>query len=198
MYRRDNKKEFYTLKAREEGYPARSVYKLKEMDENLRLIRKGDVVLDFGAAPGSWLLYIADKIGSTGTVLGVDIADIEVPERPNMSFIKKDILEITAEDLATWRRKCDVVVADLAPKTSGVASADVGKSLELSKKAFEIAKIVLKPRGNFISKIFEGEEVADFVKEVEKSFKVLKRVRPQAVIKHSKEFYIVGKGFRPL
>lgn len=195
MYRQNNKHELYTRKAKEEGYPARSIYKLKEINDNLRIIRKNDVVLDLGCAPGSWILYISDVVGPRGRVLGVDIEDIKIPPRNNVSFIKKDILEITEDDLKTWKGRCDVLVADLAPKTTGVTWTDVGKSLELSEKAFEIAKIVLKRGGNFISKIFEGEDIDEFVKEVEKHFNILKRVRPMAVIKHSKEFYIVAKRY---
>lgn len=195
MYRKDNKHEFYTRKAKEEGYPARSVYKLKEINDKFRIIRKNDVVLDLGCAPGSWILYISDAVGLRGRVLGVDIEDIKIAPRNNISFIKKDILGITEDYLKTWRGKCDALVADLAPKTTGVISADVGKSLELSEKAFEIAKIVLRRGGNFVSKIFEGEGVGEFVKEVERHFEILKRVRPMAVIKHSKEFYIVAKRY---
>ncbi|MBU2540034.1 RlmE family RNA methyltransferase [Patescibacteria group bacterium] len=195
MYRKDKKREFYTRKAKKEGYPARSVYKLKEINDKLRVIRKNDVVLDLGCAPGSWIIYISDTVGPKGRVLGIDIEDIKIPPRNNISFIKKDILEITEDDLKAWQGKCDALVADLAPKTTGVIWSDVGKSLELSEKAFEIAKIVLRRGGSFISKIFEGECVDEFVKEVEKHFEVLKRVRPMAVIKHSKEFYIVAKKF---
>ncbi len=197
MYRKDNKDEFYTRKAREEGYPARSIYKLKEIDEKHRLIKKGDFVLDLGSSPGSWVLYLSDKVGQQGRVFAIDIEDANMPERANVDFVKKDIFELTEADLFRIKGKCDVVSADLAPKTSGVISTDVGKSLELSEKAFDIAKFTLRRGGHFISKIFEGEGVDAFIKIVEKDFRVLKRVRPMAVIKHSKEFYIVAKGFSP-
>lgn len=196
MYRKDKKNEFYTRKAKKEGYPARSVYKLEQIDEKFKIIKNDDTVLDLGCAPGSWLLYISDKIGLKGIVLGIDIEDIKIPSRNNILFIKKDIFKITESDLENWRGRCNVLVADLAPKTTGVISTDVGKSLELSERALIIAKIVLRKDGNFITKIFEGEGVPEFIKEVEKSFGSLKRARPQAIMKHSKEFYIVAKGFR--
>lgn len=196
MFRKDLKDEFYTLKARKEGYPARSVYKLKEMDEKFKIIKKGDKVLDLGCAPGSWLLYISKKVGGEGRVLGIDLEDIGFHPQGNIIFMKRDILGLDEIDLKNLRGRFDVVVADLAPKTSGVVSVDVAKSLELSQKAFEIAKIVLNKRGNFVCKIFEGEGVNDFIIEVGKSFKILKRARPSAVMKRSKEFYIVGIGFK--
>ncbi len=196
MYRKNLKNEFYTRKAKKEGYPARSVYKLKELDEKYRLIKEGDFVLDLGCAPGSWLLYISKKIGEKGRVLGIDLEDISFHPQGNIIFIKRDVMGLDEIDFKNIKGGFDVIVSDLAPKTSGVISIDVAKSLELSQKAFEIAKMVLNKGGNFVCKIFEGEGVNDFIKEVEKSFKVLKRVRPSAVFKHSKEFYIVGMGFR--
>ena len=194
MYRKDlYKTEYYTRKAHREGYPARSVYKLKEMDENLRIFRKGDIVLDLGASPGSWLAYISERIGSKGRVLGIDIEDVKIQIKPNMGFLKKDVRDVSEEELKEWKAKCDVVVADMAPKTTGIAWKDVGLSLELSETAFDIAKLVLKDKGVFVCKIFEGEGTDDFVREVQKAFKTVKRARPQAVIKRSKEFYIVAK-----
>lgn len=192
MYRKDNKKEFYTLQARKEGYPARSVYKLKEMDEKYRIFKSGNLVLDLGCAPGSWLLYISEKIGEKGRVFGVDIADLKIPAKPNVVFLKKDILTLTEND---FNGKFDVIVSDSAPNTSGTISRDVGLSLELSEMAFEIVQKFLKKGGNFICKIFEGEGADEFVKKVEGHFSVLKRARPGAVIKHSKEFYIIALGF---
>ena len=94
MYRKDNKTEHYTIKANKEGYPARSVYKLKDIDEKYRFLKKGDRVLDLGAAPGSWMKYIAAKIGERGLVQGVDIQDIEIELKPNMRFLKKDMREL--------------------------------------------------------------------------------------------------------
>jgi len=196
MYRKNKINEFFTRKAKEEGYPARSVYKLKEIDEKYHLFKNGDKVLDLGCAPGSWLLYVASKIGSQGKVVGVDIKDIKIPLKENIIFIKKDVVDFEKSETKELNQKYQAVISDLAPSTSGIESVDTGKSLELCQKAFDIAKKVLAPGGNFICKIFEGELTNDFFKEVEKSFKFTKRFRPKAVIKRSKEFYIIGKGFK--
>jgi len=195
VYRKNLKDEFYTRKSKKEGYPARSVYKLKEIDEKYKIIKPGDVILDLGCSPGSWTLYISKKIGKEGRVLGVDLEDLNFSAQGNILFMKRDVLKLDEIDFKNMSGRFDVVVADLAPKTSGIISIDVGRSLELSQKAFEIAKMVLKKGGNFVTKIFEGEEVDSFINEVGKSFKILKRVRPLAVIKRSKEFYIVAKNY---
>ena len=211
MYRKDQKKEFYTLKARKEGYPARSVYKLKEIDEKFHIIKNGDKVLDLGSAPGSWLLYVANKIGRQGKVFGVDTADLNIKppkntlttprenlehEEGNIRFIKKSIFDLNEEDFRGFGSNFNAVISDMAPNTSGYVPKDASDSLELSRTAFEIAKRFLRKGGNFVCKIFDGEDADEFIKEVGESFAVLKRARPMAVVKRSKEFYIVAKGYK--
>ena len=195
MYRKDNKTEHYTMKAQREGYPARSVYKLKDIDEKFRILKKGDKVLDMGAAPGSWMQYISIKVGERGLVQGVDIQDLEIELKPNMRFLKKDMREMASTH---WKRgEYDAVVSDAAPFTSGVPSLDAGRSFELASKAFEIACSVLKRRGNFLTKIFDGEYTGDFYKDIQKSFSSVKRYRPSAVTKASRELYIIARDFAP-
>jgi len=196
MYRKNKINEFFTRKAKEEGYPARSVYKLKEIDEKYHLFKKGDKVLDLGCAPGSWLFYVANKIGIKGKVVGIDIKDIKIPPKENIIFIKKDVMDFEKSEARELSQKYQAVISDLAPSTSGIELVDTAKSLELCGKALDIARRVLAPSGNFVCKIFEGGLTNDFFKEVETSFKFTKRFRPKAVIKRSKEFYIIGKGFR--
>lgn len=192
MYRKDRKTEFYTTLAKKEGYPARSVYKFKEIDEKYKIIKNGNRVLDLGCAPGSWLLYISQKVGDRGKVIGVDIEEIKITQKANIVFIKKSIFDLKESD---FKNGFDVVVSDLSPKTSGVKLLDAGKSLELAEKSFKIAKSVLLPGGNFVCKIFESESSNEFFKKVKNCFDFAKRFRPKAVMKHSKEFYIIAKGF---
>jgi len=193
MYRKDRKQDPYTILAQKQGYPARSVYKLKEIDEKYKIIKRGDKVLDLGCAPGSWLLYISEKTGNKGKAVGIDTEDIEIAEKPNVSFIKKSIFDLKDSD---FKEKFQAVVSDLAPKTSGVKFLDSEKSLEMAEKSFEIAKSVLLPGGNFICKIFENESNNKFFKKMKNCFYFTKRFRPKAVIKKSKEFYIIGRGFK--
>jgi 23S rRNA (uridine2552-2'-O)-methyltransferase len=197
MYRKDKKHEYYTAKANKEGYPARSVYKLKDIDQKYGLLKRGDKVLDLGAAPGSWMQYIASKIGDRGFVQGVDIQDLEIQLAPRMSFLKRDLLELGSDDFQKVGRKYDAVVSDAAPSTSGVPSLDAGRSLELASKALEIAAVVLKPGGNFVTKLFDGEYTGNFCKEIQKNFSRVKRYRPKAVTKQSRELYIIALNFAP-
>ncbi len=191
MLREKSKNDFYTRKAKEEGYPARSVYKLQEINKKYHLIRKGDKILDLGCAPGSWLSYISKEVGQAGKVLGIDIVDIKIRLLSNTVFLKNDVLELTDFDSV----KYNAVVSDLAPKTSGIKFVDAGKSLELCEKSFEIAKKVLTPGGNFLCKIFAGESTGDFFNKIEKNFKFAKRFKPMASRKESKEIFIIGKFF---
>jgi 23S rRNA (uridine2552-2'-O)-methyltransferase len=195
MYRKDNKTEYYTRRANKEGYPARSVYKLKDIDEKYHLFRKGDRVLDLGAAPGSWMQYISQKVGEKGFVQGVDIQDIEIELKPNMRFLKKDIRELTSAHFTKGRY--DAVVSDAAPFTSGVPSLDAGKSFELASKALEVAYSTLKAKGGFVCKLFDGEYTGDFHREMQRSFSAVKRYRPKATTKQSRELYIIAKNFAP-
>ena len=193
MYRKDRKQDFYTILAKKEGYPARSVYKLKEINEKYKIIKKGDSVLDLGCAPGSWLLYISQKIGDKGRAVGIDTEDIKIADKSNISFIKKNIFNLEKSD---FKKRFQAVVSDLAPKTSGLKFLDAEKSLELAEKSFEIAKSVLLPGGNFVCKIFESESSNELFKKVEEHFDFAKRLKPKAVVKASKEFYIIGRGFK--
>jgi len=193
MYRKDEKEDFYTRLAKKEGYPARSVYKLKEIDEKYKIFKKGEKVLDLGCSPGSWLIYISQKVGDKGMVVGIDMESVKIVDKPNILFIKKDIFDLKELD---FKEKFQAVVSDLAPKTSGLKSLDAGRSLELSEKSFEIAKSVLLPDGNFVCKLFESESSDGFFKKVKRYFDSVKRFKPKAVVRGSKEFYIIAKGFK--
>ncbi len=206
MKREFSQNDFFTQKAKQENYPARSVYKLKEIDSKFKIFKKGDLVLDLGTAPGSWLLYIGEQILPNGKVVGVDILDLNTKLPQNSSFIKADVLSV--DFLATISRpprsggfptsgvgRFDVVVSDMAPNTTGLLQVDVANCLELTKKALEIAKKVLVDNGNFVCKIFEGPGVDQFVKETKRYFKMVKKYRPQAVRRGSKELYLIAKGF---
>lgn len=190
------REDFYKRKAREEKYPSRSVYKLKEIDAKYKLIKKGDLVLDLGCAPGSWLLYISKKVEEKGRVVGIDIGDLKIELPENAVFLKKDIMSLKAMDLIEAEKKYQVVVSDSAPATSGIDFVDAEGSLELCEKALEIAMEVLENGGNFLCKIFEGEGSEEFYKKVKQNFNFIKRFRPQATRKQSREIYIAAKEFK--
>lgn len=194
MRRQQSKIEFYTRKAKEEGYPARSIYKLKEIDEKFKVIKAGDKVLDLGAAPGSWLIYLSGKVGINGKVLGIDTEDIKIELPANAKFLKKDVFNLTGDDFKRIG-KFHVVVSDMSPKTTGVKFADAEKSMELSEKSLKITQRVLLPGGNFACKIFESEYTKDFFEKIKVNFKIAKRLKPMASRKESREIFFIGKSF---
>ncbi len=173
----------FTSKARSEGYKARSVYKLKNINNKFKLIKSGSRVLDLGAWPGSWSQY---SLELKADVDAVDIKEIKIE---GINFIEGNVFD---EDLFEKLREYDVVLSDLAPKTIGVRKIDNEASFELSIRALEIAKEVLVRNGSFICKIFQSEFFDRFVKEVKKEFRSVKVIKPEASKKRSKEIYIVG------
>ena len=189
MYRKNLKDEYYTRKSREENYPARSVYKLQEIDEKFKIFKTGDCVLDLGCAPGSWLLYIAEKVGDKGKAIGTDIMDLKIKLPENAEFIKSDIIDFNID------KTFDIVVSDVAPHTSGEHFVDAENSLECCERVLEIMKNNLKAGGNFVCKILEGEGTGNFFQKIKKSFESAKIYKPRASRKESRETYIIGKNY---
>ncbi len=195
-----NRKNFYTDKAHELGYPARSVFKLEEIDKKLKLIKNGFNILDLGAAPGSWSIFAAKKVGPKGKIIAVDLSPLKIQAK-NVFFYQQDLLGIDEEFVARIKKehgieKFDLVMSDAAPATCGIRGTDAARSLELVERAFNIAKMCLKNKGGLIVKVFENNEINDLIKEVQKHFGRVMRFRPQAVRRISKEFYLVGAKFR--
>jgi len=195
MYRKDNKKEIYTARAHQEGYPARSVYKLKEINERFHLIKKSYRVLDLGSAPGSWLKYLGEIVGNGGMVVGVDLSELRFDLPKNTKFIQKDIYKLSGEELRLGASGYYAVTSDMAPKTTGIITADTGIANELAYQALLIAKEVLVKNGTFIAKLFENNETKSLVNEAKKHFKSVRMFRPQATTKHSKEVYLIALGY---
>lgn len=187
--------DHYTNRAKREKWLARSVYKLEEIDRKYNLIRPEDRVLDLGCYPGSWSQYSLKKVGERGNVLGLDISEPKGLSARNFRFIKADILTIETSLLAEATGETDTVISDLAPQTTGIKSADTYRSIVLAEKAFEISLAVLKNNGNFICKVFEGEDFKGFKERTSGSFASVKLFRPLAVRKRSKEIYLIGLKF---
>jgi 23S rRNA (uridine2552-2'-O)-methyltransferase len=190
----EERQDHFFKKAKELGYPARSVFKLQEIDRRYQLFRPGNIVLDLGCAPGSWLRYISGKIGKNGKVIGVDLQEVAMALDDNTIFIQKDINDLTEDDLGN--KKFDVIVSDMAPKLTGIKLVDVTKSLELNKIAFEVVKKHLKPKGHFLFKIFESIDAHDFIAIFRDYFETVKRFSPQATRKASSEFYVICKNLK--
>jgi 23S rRNA (uridine2552-2'-O)-methyltransferase len=187
--------DHYARKARQEKWLARSVYKLEEIDKRFQLIREGARILDLGCHPGSWSQYASLKAGPKGEVVGVDFNPPERFPAANFRFIQADVFTLDPARLVIEIGPRDVVVSDLAPRTTGIASTDVSRSIGLAKTALALATGVLKKGGHFVCKVFEGEDFVLFRNEVASRFGRTKAFRPPAVRKRSREVYIVGLGF---
>ena len=180
--------------AKEKGYPARSIFKLEEIQKSYRILKKRDKVLDLGASPGSWSLFALKIVGKEGKVVAIDLTDLKIPIFENIEFLKGDIFEDNI--FSNFKERFDVILSDLAPKTTGFLDLDKENSFELSKRAFKIAKKFLKKGGNFVCKILESEKTKEFFKEVKNYFNFVKRFRPQATRKQSSEIYIIAKDYK--
>ena len=174
----------FTNRAYFEGYLARSIFKLKSIDNKFKIFKRGDQVLDLGASPGSWSQYVLEK---GGTVDAVDIDRLKVKD---VNFIKADFLKDSIFEKI--KSKYDIVISDAAPNTTGILDTDNYRSFELSSRALEIANKVLNKDGKFVCKIFQSSYFDEFRKEMKKIFKTVKTVKPEASKKKSKEMYLVG------
>jgi len=182
-----------TLKAKKENYPARSVYKLKEIQAKFQIIKKGDSVMDLGCSPGSWLLFAAQCTGSKGKVFGIDLKKIDIKLPRNTSAFVGDILDIPENLQHFTENGANVVLSDMAPATTGRKDVDAARSFELCETALDIATKSLRPQGNFVCKIFQGSEFKEFERQIKSKFKISKIFKPDSCRKASKEIYIIGK-----
>ncbi len=187
----------FTKQAKQQGYPARSVYKLEEIDRRVRLLRPGMRVLDLGAAPGSWTLYAAQKVGGKGRILAVDLSAITVPLPENVTFVQGDALALDNEALATFA-PYDVVLSDMAPSTTGNRLGDQTRSFELCMRALAVAEKLLAPHGAFVGKIFMGEDFPLAKKEVKRLFAEERAIRPEGTRASSYELFLIGLDKKPV
>ncbi|WP_290598030.1 MULTISPECIES: SAM-dependent methyltransferase [unclassified Archaeoglobus] len=189
-----DKQDYYYWKAKKEGYRSRAAYKLLQMNRTFKLIREGDLVLDLGATPGGWS-QVAVELGAK--VVAVDLNPM--PPIDGVTFIKGDIMAPeTLERIKEISETYDVVMSDASPKISGKWTIDHLRSIDLARASFNIAKEVLKPGGNFVVKVFQGEEIQKLFGELKPYFRFKKFHSPKASRKRSAEVYFVGKRFRKI
>jgi 23S rRNA (uridine2552-2'-O)-methyltransferase len=191
-----NKKDFYHRKAKEEGFLARSAYKLQEIQKKFRLLKPGSKVIDLGCAPGAWVQVALPLVGEKGLVVGVDLEKIEKKDldAPNFRFIHGDAFKLKPEDLPEG--PFDVVLSDMAPKTSGIKVRDQALSAALCLHALETAKLHLRRGGALVVKLFEGEDAENVAKEISVYFEQMKHFRPDSTRQASKEIYLIATGKR--
>lgn len=195
-----NIKDFYYNKAKQDKYPARSVYKLEEAQKKYHLLAKDNSVLDLGCRPGSWSLYAAKITGPKGLVVGVDLKEAAKEKTPGAANIQWFCSDIMAPDFLTilkqtWS-KFHVVLSDMAPKTSGNKWVNQQRSLRLAERSLEIAEQMLYEGGNFFCKVFQGEDFPEFVNEVRKRFKMTKTIKPKSSRTESREVFVLAMGLK--
>jgi len=187
--------QYYRL-AKEKGYRSRAAFKLSEIIRSYRIIKRGDWVIELGAAPGGWTQVVAETLGNEGYVLGVDIQPVESLKQSQVGFMKLDITSDSAVKLLEERfpNKVDVVVSDVSPNVSGAWDLDHSRQIHLARRSLEIARSTLRSGGNFLVKAFQGGELKDFLSEVKSSFRSVRLVKPRATRASSSELYILGLG----
>jgi len=183
----------FTKAAKAQGYPARSVFKLEEIDRRVRLLKSGQRVLDLGAAPGSWSMYAAKKIAPSGKLLAIDLSEIQGSLGPNAHIVQGDALSLSNDALAMFA-PYDVVLSDMAPSTSGSKVADQARSFELFMRAVEIAKALGAPGGSFVGKLFMGEDFTQAREALRALFEEVRTIKPEGSRASSVEVFVIGQG----
>src|SRR5262245_61998744 len=187
----------YVKQAQKDGYRSRSSYKLIELNEKDRLIRPGMLVLDLGSAPGGWSQVAGKLVGEKGRVIATDILPMDPVK--NVDFIQGDFTEEAVFDqilTALEEAKPGLAMSDIAPNISGIDSADQGRSIYLVELALDMVRRVLKPKGNFVAKVFQGTGSDAYLKDVRRSFEKVSVRKPSASRPRSREVYLVAKGFK--
>jgi 23S rRNA (uridine2552-2'-O)-methyltransferase len=203
----DHVNDPYVKLAQKEGYRARAAYKLKEIDETLGLIKPGQVLVDLGSAPGAWSQYLRRRLSPQGaavgalhgTIIAMDLLPMEPIE--GVQFLQGDLRDDTVLQslvLALDGRLADVVVSDMAPNLSGLASVDAARIEHLVELALDFCRDHLKPQGALVVKVFHGAGYAQWVQLFKDHFKLVKPIKPKASRDKSSETFLVGVGLKPL
>jgi 23S rRNA (uridine2552-2'-O)-methyltransferase len=199
------KPDYWQLKARKEGYPARSVYKLKEIDEKFGLFKTprsgtGRAVLDLGAAPGSWSLYVLRTMAGQGSLVSADLSPLSrqydqgLFDQDHFWFIQGDITDPAIRESILARGPYSLILSDAAPATTGNRSVDAARSLELAEAVLGYGETALRPGGNLAIKVFQGGDSAGLLKRIKSLFGTAKSFKPQACRSESFETYYIGLG----
>ena len=192
MKLQDARRDLYRRLAKEQGYKSRAAFKLIEANEKYHLIRKGDRVVDLGAAPGGWLQVCSGIVGDSGIVVGLDLRPISV-KGSNVRTLKVDVYDESALDRLQrlLGGQADVLLSDLASSVSGIWALDHFKQVELTMRVLLLGETLLKERGNAFLKVFEGERSIELKGELSRRFEVVRLMKPRAVRRESAELYYV-------
>ncbi len=189
--------DVHVRRAQDEGYRSRASYKLAEIDQRDALVRNGARVLELGAAPGGWTQYLVERVGPEGIVVASDL--LEMDAIAGVEFVQGDFTEQATADRiehAIGEAGADVVLSDMAPNLTGVASTDQARSMALAELAMDMACSVLKPGGGFVVKVFQGESFDTYVRSLRSHFQHVKVRKPEASRSRSREVYLVATEHR--
>ena len=193
----EKKREHFYKEAKRQGYRARSAFKLEQIQKKFNVLRDGDIVIDLGAAPGGWSQVTKELVGESGTIIGIDL--LRIAPISGIAFLQGDMTESSSLQKIkeiVGNKKADVVLSDMSPDISGNYSVDQASSIYLCKKALNVAESLLDDGGNFICKVFEGEDMGELIGEVKQKFKAVKIFSPVASRKSSSEVFIVAKLYK--
>ncbi len=183
-------------RAKEQGFASRAIFKLEEIDKKFRLLQPGRRVIDLGCWPGSWMQYAAEKVGDEGFVLGLDKREVELALPAHAKAFVADVFDIDPSSVTEKFGDFDVLLSDMAPKTTGDRTTDMFRSEELTRRALGFATTVLRPGGHFCAKVFVGGGFKALLSDVGKAFSEHKAIHPKNTRAGSYEQYIVGRGLR--
>jgi 23S rRNA (uridine2552-2'-O)-methyltransferase len=186
----------YVQRARREGWRSRAVYKLEQIDKKEKLLRPDMVCVDLGSAPGSWSQYVTAALKGRVRIVAVDLLPMDA--LPDVEFIQGDFQDdkVLQQMLqAVGDSGADLVMSDIAPNISGVRAVDQPRSMYLVELALDMARRVLKPRGNFVCKVFQGAGIDEFVADVRNSFERVRVLKPRASRAGSREVYLVARKY---
>jgi len=192
---RSHRHDVFHKRAKQQGFAARSVFKLEEIDQKYKLFRRGGRVLDLGCKPGSWLQYAGGIVGPDGALVGIDRTPLDKPV-PGARLLVGDVFAVSDAELRGELNAFDVVLSDMAPDTSGVRSLDQARSEGLFERALEIAELTLAKGGHFVGKLFQGPDWQRLLKRAREGFGEVRTVKPAGSRKESIEQYVVAKNRR--
>ena len=195
-WRERQERDPYVLQARKDGWRSRAVYKLEQIDQKERLLKPEMVCVDLGSAPGSWSQYVTEKLKGKARIIAVDLLPMD--SLPDVEFVQGDFQddEIFEQLLqAVGEGGADLVMSDIAPNITGTKAVDQPRSMYLVELALDMARRVLKPRGNFVCKVFQGEGFDEFVRDARNSFERVRVIKPKASRAGSREVYLVARNF---
>jgi 23S rRNA (uridine2552-2'-O)-methyltransferase len=192
------RKDAFYHKAKREGYRARSAYKLLELNRELHILKPGQQVIDLGSWPGGWVQVAAELVGPTGKVIGVDLVALDPLPQAHVTVLQGDATATAQQEKlrSVLGGPADVLLSDMAPKLSGIKEVDEARAMDLCRAALACARVLLRPGGTLLLKVFMGAEHKKFLAELRVAFATVKTTRPEATRKTSAETYVFAAGLK--